>query len=98
MPELRKDPITGRWVIISTDRAKRPTDFVRQEVTLGHSVNCPFCPGNEHKTPPEVLAYRNGSNPNQPGWTLRVVPNKFSFRHCGWKANCRVKAKACMTR
>ena len=77
MPELRKDPITGRWVIISTDRAKRPTDFLRREVTLGHSVNCPFCPGNEHKTPPEVLAYRNGSNPNQPGWTLRVVPNKF---------------------
>jgi UDPglucose--hexose-1-phosphate uridylyltransferase len=38
---------------------------------------CPFCPGHEQKTPPEVLAYRNGSPPNSPGWHLRVVPNKF---------------------
>ena len=77
MPELRKDPITGRWVIISSDRAKRPTDFIRQEVKLNGAANCPFCPGREHKTPPEVLAFRNGSQPNEPGWTLRVVPNKF---------------------
>ncbi|HXU20177.1 MAG TPA: galactose-1-phosphate uridylyltransferase, partial [Verrucomicrobiae bacterium] len=34
MPELRKDPITGRWVIISTDRAKRPTDFIRESVQI----------------------------------------------------------------
>ena len=38
---------------------------------------CPFCPENEGKTPPEVLAYREGSAPNTPGWSLRVVPNKF---------------------
>ena len=38
---------------------------------------CPFCPGHEQKTPPELLAYRNGSEPNGPGWSLRVVPNKF---------------------
>jgi UDPglucose--hexose-1-phosphate uridylyltransferase len=38
---------------------------------------CPFCPGHEQKTPPEVLAFRNGSGPNTTGWTLRVVPNKF---------------------
>ncbi len=77
MPELRKDPITGRWVIIATDRAKRPTDFSRDQVTLLGAANCPFCPGHEHKTPPEVLAFRNGSRPNEPGWSLRVVPNKF---------------------
>ena len=35
MPELSKDPIVGRWVIISTDRAKRPTDFVRESVKRG---------------------------------------------------------------
>ena len=77
MPELRKDPILGRWVIISTERVKRPMDF-------GHSAPkregrfCPFCVGNEEKTPPEVLAYRhNGSSPNTPGWDVRVVPNKF---------------------
>ena len=78
MPELRKDPITNRWVIISTDRAKRPTDFVREKVTIRGSGFCPFCPGNELKTPPEIVAYRpDGSGPNRPGWTLRVVPNKF---------------------
>ena len=77
MPELRKDPITGRWVIISTDRAKRPSDFAREpERKMG--TNCPFCAGNEAKTPPEVLAYRtNGDVPNGPGWNVRVVPNKF---------------------
>ena len=78
MPELRKDPITGRWVIVATDRAKRPTDFVRDKVQIRGSGFCPFCYGNESKTPPEVLAYRNyGTPPNGPGWTLRVVPNKF---------------------
>jgi UDPglucose--hexose-1-phosphate uridylyltransferase len=82
LPELRKDPIVGRWVIISTDRAKRPTDFLRDRVQNKGGF-CPFCYGNESKTPPEVLAYRPGQNggpPVQrdtPGWTVRVVPNKF---------------------
>ena len=82
MPELRKDPIVGRWVIISTDRAKRPTDFSREAVKLKGGF-CPFCYGNESKTPPEILAYRpttNTSTPptkDSPGWTVRVVPNKF---------------------
>ena len=82
MPELRKDPIVGRWVIISTDRAKRPTDFVRENMKIKGGF-CPFCYGNESKTPPEIQAYRpnpNGGPPAQrdtPGWTVRVVPNKF---------------------
>ncbi|MCR4405567.1 MAG: galactose-1-phosphate uridylyltransferase [Anaerolineae bacterium] len=78
MPELRHDPIQRRWVIIATERAKRPSDFTG---TLDETPNgnfCPFCEGNEHTTPPEVFAYRlNGSQPNQPGWTVRVVSNKF---------------------
>jgi UDPglucose--hexose-1-phosphate uridylyltransferase len=78
LPELRKDPITGRWVIIATDRAKRPNDFVRERVEIRGSGFCPFCPGNETKTPPEITAYRSdGSRQNMPGWSLRVVPNKF---------------------
>jgi len=77
LPELRKDPITGRWVIIATDRSKRPSDFVRESPKQSAGF-CPFCPGNEAKTPPEILAYRsNGSAPNSVGWTVRVVPNKF---------------------
>jgi UDPglucose--hexose-1-phosphate uridylyltransferase len=78
LPELRKDPITGRWVIISTDRAKRPSDFVRESVKIEGKGFCPFCYGNESKTPPEILAYgRNGGPRNTPGWNVRVVPNKF---------------------
>ena len=78
MPELRKDPITGRWVIIATDRAKRPTDFVRDKVEIRGSGFCPFCAGNEAKTPPEILSYRKDGSPrDKPGWSLRVVANKF---------------------
>ena len=78
MPELRKDPITARWVIISTDRGKRPMDFLRESVIPKDGKNCPFCPGNEAKTPNEVLVYgRNGGSPNTAGWSIRVVPNKF---------------------
>lgn len=77
MPELRKDPITGRWVIISTDRARRPTDFQQQGVVLTGNRFCPFCPGNEDKTPPEVLAYSTEGLRGDARWSLRVVPNKF---------------------
>lgn len=77
MPELRKDPITGRWVIIATDRAKRPSDFNRQQVHITGLRFCPFCAGNELRTPPEILAYRTRGGANEPGWTLRVISNKF---------------------
>jgi len=77
VPELRQDPVTGRWVIISTDRQKRPNDFVFERAAAIATEACPFCPGHEGLTPPEVMAYRNGSAPNAPGWDVRVVPNKF---------------------
>jgi len=77
LPELRKDPIIGRWVIISTERGKRPTDFPSVTKTREPRL-CPFCPSNELSTPPEVAAVRhNNSKPNESGWTLRIVPNKF---------------------
>ncbi|HTQ23123.1 MAG TPA: galactose-1-phosphate uridylyltransferase [Candidatus Binataceae bacterium] len=77
MPELRKDPVVGRWVIMATERGKRPSDFkmVREQ---RKGPPCAFCPGMEHMTPPEVLAYRdNGSPPNGPGWRVRGISNKF---------------------
>jgi UDPglucose--hexose-1-phosphate uridylyltransferase len=78
MPELRKDPITGRWVIISTERRKRPSAFRLEHVAPLTGVVCPFCEGNEEYTPREVLSYRrNGAAANGPGWDVRVVPNKF---------------------
>jgi UDPglucose--hexose-1-phosphate uridylyltransferase len=77
MPELRKDPVVGRWVIIATERARRPSDFVTEPVRP-RATTCAFCEGHEQQTPPEVLAGRPpDSRPNTPGWTYRVVPNKF---------------------
>ncbi len=78
MPELRKDPILGRWIIISKERSSRPVDFVVEKFATKGGF-CPLCPGNENTTPSEVLAYgRNSNSPsNSPGWNLRVVPNKY---------------------
>jgi len=77
MPELRRDPILGRWNIIATERASRPSDF-KHERTAPHGGFCPFDYGNEDKTPPEVLAYRDSNTaPDTPGWRVRVVSNKF---------------------
>jgi len=78
MPELRKDPIVGRWVIIAHERAKRPHDFTAETQLQAEGGFCPFCEGHEDKTPPEIVAYRErGTRPNGPGWRIRVVPNKF---------------------
>ncbi|MBI5664397.1 MAG: galactose-1-phosphate uridylyltransferase [Nitrospirae bacterium] len=77
MPELRKDPISGRWVIISIERGKRPSDF-GMRVSPKKGGFCAFCEGNERTTPPEIMAFRSdGGKPNTPGWSLRVVSNKF---------------------
>ncbi len=78
------NPITGEWTIIATERAKRPLAPTMEEEEIeysgdAHDPDCFFCYGNEHTTPPEVLCYREKPGaPNSPGWTLRVVPNKFS--------------------
>jgi UDPglucose--hexose-1-phosphate uridylyltransferase len=78
MPELRRDPIVGRWVIIATERAKRPSDVVRVHESAPARL-CPFCPGHEDKTPREVyVSGRPPSSPaNGPGWKVRVVPNRY---------------------
>jgi UDPglucose--hexose-1-phosphate uridylyltransferase len=67
--------VTGRWVVISTE-PPRADDFDRAPVVIAPDDGCPFCAGREHLTPHEVLAYRNGSASNGPGWDLRVVPNQ----------------------
>lgn len=77
MGELRKDLITGRWVIISTDRGKRPTDFPTDIKENKEAHNCPFCPGNEALTPPEIYAVRQGGHKDDRNWKIRVVPNKY---------------------
>jgi len=80
MPELRKDPVIGRWVIIATERALRPDQFNTPVSENSPGGSCPFCEGNEAKTPPEVYAIRNNNSaPNGPGWELRVVPSIAPF-------------------
>ncbi len=79
-PELRKDPISGRWVIISSARAQRPEapEPRREEESPEARARCPFCYGHEEMTPPEIFSIRNnGGQQNSPGWVTRVVPNKF---------------------
>ena len=76
MPELRRDPIIGRWVIIATERTKRPNAYNVRREPQG-STPCPFCPGNEDKTPNEIMAYGGKREANKPGWKVRVVPNKY---------------------
>ena len=77
MSELRRDPILGRWNIIDTDRPFGPDSFT-PELHAPMGGKCPFCAGNEGMTPPEIHVMRpQGSAANGPGWTLRVVSNKF---------------------
>jgi len=78
MSEWRKDPIVDRWVIISTERGKRPFDYREFPEEQGSVQHCPLCEGNEKQTPPEILSYRApGTEKDMPGWWVRVVPNKF---------------------
>ena len=78
MSELRRDPSTQEWVIIANERAKRPHDLAQKdasEPTLEFDERCPFCPGHEDMTPPEVmtLALPDSERP----WDVRVVPNRY---------------------
>lgn len=80
MPELRKDPIIGRWVIIATERAKRPDQFSGKQEELPSETSCPFCEGSESQTPPEIYCLRpTHTQPNTRGWELRVVPSIAPF-------------------
>jgi len=75
MPELRRDPIAGRWVIIAPERAERPNAHLRAQHEPDQGT-CAFCPGNEAMTPDEVRRIGPGAR-NEPGWISRVVPNRF---------------------
>ncbi|MFA6383856.1 MAG: galactose-1-phosphate uridylyltransferase [Candidatus Omnitrophota bacterium] len=78
MSELRRDPIAGRWVIVTTDDPNKPEDYDHDEPQNWRPGACPFCYGNESSTPSEIIAIRNnGTAANTPGWQVRVVPNKF---------------------
>jgi len=77
MPQFRQNFITNEWVIVAPERAKRPDQFAKEHEQRAkravHDANCPFCPGNEDKTPPATYVVNEGKS-----WRLRVVPNKFA--------------------
>lgn len=78
MSELRLNLVTREWVVISEERARRPTDFLPEEAVPEpppHLKTCPFCPGNEDKTPDE--RFRLDLGPGSEGWLMRVVENKY---------------------
>ncbi|MFA5069226.1 MAG: galactose-1-phosphate uridylyltransferase [Candidatus Omnitrophota bacterium] len=78
MGELRLDPMTARWVIISNEKDFGPEGYDIESPSIDGSGACPFCPGNERLTPPEVDADRpSASGADTPGWVTRTVPNKF---------------------
>ncbi len=79
MPDLRKDPIVGRWVIIAKNRAKRPHDSRRDAAMRPKGSFCPFCEGNEaaHAAARSSAYRKAGTHRDRPGWRVRVVPNKF---------------------
>ena len=82
MSELRRDPITGRLVVIAPERrlaldigSLGPPPHARATALDGDM--CPFCEGQEGIAGREVLAWRPyGSDANTRGWQLRVVPNR----------------------
>src|SRR5258708_4904997 len=77
MPQLRKDPITSRWVIVNIENP-RGADSFESEPKHKSSRTCPFCPGNEAMTPHEIFSYgRKAGSKNLAGWQVRVVANKF---------------------
>jgi UDPglucose--hexose-1-phosphate uridylyltransferase len=75
-PEFRRDPLHNTWVAFAPERLRRPQDFI--PAVLQTDTLDPFEPGNERLTPPEVYAVRpEHSKPNEPGWRVRVVPNRY---------------------
>jgi len=80
MAELRREPVTRMWVVVTTEHPRGPSDYLpfkppyRVQEAKGP---CPFCPGNEGMTPEETYSLRRDGG----RWSVRVVPNKFPFFH-----------------
>ena len=75
--DIRRNPLTGVPVVVAPGRSTRPGALGRT-TRIADAATCPFCEGHEGMTPPEVLALGRAEDaPDTPGWTVRVVPNKF---------------------
>lgn len=81
--DVRKDYLLDRWVVIATERSRRPTDFVKKQVRKRSKKKvCPLCPGNEHMTPPAVLVYLKSNS------GIKKTKDRNGFRHKNWLVRC----------
>jgi UDPglucose--hexose-1-phosphate uridylyltransferase len=81
--ELRKDYLLDRWVVIATERSRRPTDFAKQKNEQAKAASvCPMCPGNEEMTPPAVLIYLKSNG------EIEKTKDVNGFRHKNWLIRC----------
>jgi UDPglucose--hexose-1-phosphate uridylyltransferase len=81
--ELRKDYLIDRWVVIATERGRRPTDFAKQKAEQAKAAGiCPLCPGNEDMTPPAVLLYLRSNG------EIEKTKDENGFRHKDWLVRC----------
>ncbi len=80
--EVRKDYLLDRWVVIATERGRRPTDFAKKERVQTKTDVCPMCPGNEHMTPPAILVYLKSSS------GIRKAKDSDGSRHKNWLVRC----------
>ncbi|MBI5507692.1 MAG: DUF4921 family protein [Deltaproteobacteria bacterium] len=96
MSQLRRDPVRGHWSIIAPNRRRRPDDHGEHgPIERRGGGPCPFCPGNEEHTPPEVDAVRpNLTTANAPGWLVRIVPNRYPALLAGAPGVAVVGARA----
>lgn len=69
---FRQDPLSGEWVLFAPSRGARPNAFIRSTAEEIKPTDCPFCPGHENETPPEIE--RRGT---ADAWTIRVIPNRY---------------------
>jgi len=79
VPEVRIDPLTGLRAIVATDRGERPGGELRvaPPAPIDPEADA-FAEGHEGQTPPELYALRpGGGDADGPGWTVRVVPNRY---------------------
>src|SRR5262245_66288587 len=86
MPELRKDPLLGRWVVLEPERVRRPADF-RGTRSRRHEGPCVLCAGHERETPPGLLVYRD--KPEDGGWRVRAAAIKFPALRAGGRPEGR---------
>ena len=86
--ELRKDYLLDRWVVIATERSRRPTDLAKPKLEAAKTSVCPMCVGNENMTPPAIMLYKkeNGeikksedplTGERERNWFVRVIPNLY---------------------